>query len=246
MLSIDSIETRIGATPVHRGVSVEVGEGEIVAILGSNGAGKTSLLRAVMGLLPLRGGRITLRGRDISQLPPHERNRRGLGYVPEGRRIFGSMSVRENLELGGYGLDPSPAEMAKSTLEMFRRFPILEEKASALGSVLSGGQQQMLAIARALMSNPKLLLLDEPSLGLAPQMVLAVRDTIRSLQRERGLSVLIVEQNAGLALSVADRVDLMARGAIVDSGTRDRLAESPSLRALFLGQAEAEASEVEP
>ena len=245
MLSIDSIETRIGASPVHRGVSVDVANGEVVAILGSNGAGKTSLLRAVMGLLPLRAGRITLGGRDISKLPPHERNRRGLGYVPEGRRIFGSMTVRENLELGAYGADPSPTGMLASTREMFRRFPILEEKATAAGSVLSGGQQQMLAIARALMSNPKLLLLDEPSLGLAPQMVLAVRDTIRTLQREQSLSVLLVEQNAGLALSVADRVYLMARGTIVDVGTPDRLAESPALRALYLGHDEAEMDEVE-
>ncbi len=243
MLSIDAIETRIGASPVHRGVSVDVGDGEVVAILGSNGAGKTSLLRAVMGLLPLRGGRIVLAGSDIGTLPPHERNRRGLGYVPEGRRIFGSMTVRENLELGAYGVDPAPAEMAASTSAMFARFPILEEKAAAAGSTLSGGQQQMLAIARALMSKPKLLLLDEPSLGLAPQMVLAVRDTIRTLQREHGLSVLLVEQNAGLALSVADRVYLMARGAIVDVGTPDRLAESPELRALYLGHADAEASE---
>ena len=246
MLSIDAIETRIGASPVHRGVTIEVGDGEVVAILGSNGAGKTSLLRAVMGLLPLRAGRIALEGRDISALPPHERNRRGLGYVPEGRRIFGPMTVRENLELGAYGVGPSPAEMAASTLAMFRRFPILEEKASAAGSTLSGGQQQMLAIARALMSNPKLLLLDEPSLGLAPQMVLAVRDTIRTLQRDQRLSVLLVEQNAGLALSVADRVYLMARSAIVDVGTPDRLAESPALRALYLGHAESEAGEVAP
>ncbi len=240
MLSIDAIDTRIGASTVHRGVSIEVGAGEVVAILGSNGAGKTSLLRAVMGLLPLHAGRIKLEDRDISEMPPHARNRLGLGYVPEGRRIFGPMTVRENLEIGAYGVDPSPAAMAASTQAMFHRFPILEEKASAAGSTLSGGQQQMLAIARALMSNPKLLLLDEPSLGLAPQMVLAVRDTIRMLQREQQLSVLLVEQNAGLALSVADRVYLMARGAIVDVGTPDRLADSPELRALYLGHAETE------
>jgi len=191
-----------------------------------------------MGLLPLRAGRVVLAGIDIGALPPHERNRRGLGYVPEGRRIFGAMTVRENLELGAYGLAPSPADMSASTLAMFRRFPILEEREAAAGSTLSGGQQQMLAIARALMSKPKLLLLDEPSLGLAPQMVLAVRDAIRTLQRDHGLSVLLVEQNAGLALSVADRVYLMARGAIVDAGTPDRLAESPELRALYLGHAD--------
>jgi branched-chain amino acid transport system ATP-binding protein len=239
MLTINGMCTRIGATPVHHDVSIEVGDAEIVVILGSNGAGKTSLLRATMGLLPLISGSVTLAGDDITALPPHARNRRGLGYVPEGRRIFGPMSVRENLEIGAYALNPSMAEMDAEVEANFNRFPILREKASDPGSTLSGGQQQMLAMGRALMSRPKLLLLDEPSLGLAPQMVRAVHDTIKMVQRTQQMAVLLVEQNAGLALAVADRVYLMARGSIVAQGTPAELADSDVLRSVYLGQAEA-------
>src|SRR4051794_25459395 len=215
MLSLEHLHTRIGASPVHRDVSITVAEGEVVAILGSNGAGKTSLLRATMGLLPLVSGTIMWDGIDVSRRPAHVRNRLGLAYVPEGRRIFGDMTVLENLEIGSYGIDPSREELSSSVQSMYRRFPVLEERADAAGRTLSGGQQQMLAIARALMSRPRLLLLDEPSLGLAPQMVRVVHDTVQALKRDETLSVLLVEQNAGLALAVADRVYLMARGAIV-------------------------------
>jgi branched-chain amino acid transport system ATP-binding protein len=245
MLSIENIHTRIGATPIHRGVSIQVDSGEVVAILGSNGAGKTSLLRATIGLLALASGKIMLDGDDISRLPAHLRNRRGLAYAPEGRRIFGSMTVRENLELGAYGLNPSPAAMNAAVESMYGRFPILREKATAPGSTLSGGQQQMLAIGRALMSRPRLLLLDEPSLGLAPQMVRGVHDTIRMVQREEEAAVLLVEQNAGLALAVADRVYLMARGQIVAHGTPSQLAEGDALHTLYLGSASPELEKME-
>jgi len=241
MLSIKTIHTRIGASPIHRGVSIEVGPGEVVAILGSNGAGKTSLLRAVMGLLPLTSGAIGLDGQDISRLAPHARNLRGLAYAPEGRRIFGAMTVRENLELGAYGVDLSPAKMQGAIDKMYAKFPVLRERADADGSTLSGGQQQMLAIGRALMSSPRFLLLDEPSLGLAPQMVRVVHDTIHRLRQEQETAVLLVEQNAGLALSVADRVYLMTRGEIVAEGTPAELAGSESLRELYLGHVEARA-----
>lgn len=237
-LSLEGIHTRIGASPIHHGVSLAVEPGEVVAILGSNGAGKTTGLRAIMGLLPLSAGRIMLDGQDISRLPPHERNARGLAFSPEGRRIFGPMTVRENLELGAYGIGLSPGELAASVEAMYAKFPVLREKTSADGGTLSGGQQQMLAIARALMSRPRFLLLDEPSLGLAPQMVRAVHDTIRMVRQDSRTAVLLVEQNAGLALSVADRLYLMARGEIVAQGTPAELRGSPALRRIYLGETE--------
>ena len=241
MLAINGLNTRIGSTPVHHDVSIGVAAGEVVVILGSNGAGKTSLLRATMGLLPPLSGSVVFDGVDVSSVPAHERNRRGLGYVPEGRRIFGPMTVRENLEIGAYGINPSKAAIHAGLEANYRRFPVLREKADAPGSTLSGGQQQMLAIGRALMCGPKLLLLDEPSLGLAPQMVRAVHDTIKMLQREQQMAVLLVEQNAGLALAVADRVYLMARGVIVAQGTPAELEGSDVLKAVYLGHADATA-----
>lgn len=237
-LLVDDIHTRIGVTPVHRGVSITVAERETVAVLGSNGAGKTSLLRAIMGLLPLAVGSIVLLGSDISRASPHARNILGLGYVPEGRRVFATMTVKENLELGAYGRAPDISDMEDSIEEMFVQFPILREKSGAPAESLSGGQQQMLAIARALMSRPRVLLLDEPSLGLAPQIVLAVRDTIRHLAQKTQTAVLLVEQNSGLALSVADRVYLMSRGTIIDEGTPAHVERGDALRSLYLGDAE--------
>jgi branched-chain amino acid transport system ATP-binding protein len=242
-LLVDNIRTRIGVTPVHRGVSIAVAECETVAILGSNGAGKTSLLRAIMGLLPLADGSIVLFGRNISRALPHTRNILGLGYVPEGRRVFATMTVRENLELGAYGRAPDAPDMQDSIEEMFAQFPILREKADAPADSLSGGQQQMLAIARALMSRPRVLLLDEPSLGLAPQIVLAVRDTIRHLPQKAQTAVLLVEQNAGLALSVADRVYLMSRGTIIDEGTPAYVEQGDALRLLYLGDSETKSAD---
>ncbi len=243
MLRIESIWTRIGATPVHRDVSVRVGHGEIVAILGSNGAGKTSLLRATMGLLPISAGEIAFDGVRLGSAKPHSRNRAGIGYVPEGRRIFGPMTVRENLEIGCYGAALSAADTAARVAEMYSRYPVLQQKADDPGGTLSGGQQQMLAIARALMSKPRLLLLDEPSLGLAPQMVRGVHDTIRSLKQDQEISVLLVEQNAGLALAVADRVYLMSGGEIVSEGTPEELEGSDDVLALYLGHGESESGD---
>lgn len=234
-LLVNSIRTRIGATPIHQGVSIAVAERETVAILGSNGAGKTSMLRAIMGLLPLSDGSIWLFGTDISRKAPHARNILGLGYVPEGRRVFAPMTVRENLELGAYGRALTGHALQASAEELYERFPVLRKKADALAGSLSGGEQQMLAIARAMMSQPRLLLLDEPSLGLAPQIVVSVRDVIRDLAEKTDTAVLLVEQNAGLALSVADRVYLMARGSIVDEGTPAQLQEGEALRTLYLG-----------
>jgi branched-chain amino acid transport system ATP-binding protein len=239
-LLVDRIRTRIGVTPVHQGVSISVAERETVAILGSIGAGKTSLLRAIMGLLPLSEGSISLFGADISNEAPHTRNILGLGYVPEGRRVFAPMTVRENLELGAYGRATKGDALQNSIEQMFSRFPVLREKAEATAGSLSGGEQQMLAIARALMSQPRILLLDEPSLGLAPQIVVTVRNVIRDLAQKTDTAVLLVEQNAGLALSVADRVYLMARGTIVDEGTPAQLEQGDILRSLYLGEVGAE------
>jgi branched-chain amino acid transport system ATP-binding protein len=234
MLSIENIHTRIGASPVHRGVSIEIGAGEVVAILGSNGAGKTSLLRATIGLLPLVSGRIMFDGQDLSRLPPHVRNRRGLAYAPEGRRIFGPMTVRENLELGAYGLNPSKAELDAGVQAMYGRFAILKEKAADAGSTLSGGQQQMLAIGRALMSRPRLLLLDEPSLGLAPSIVLDMFNVIREIHAD-GMAILLVEQNITMAMEAAQRAAIIEEGRIAAMGTPQELLARPELRRVYLG-----------
>jgi len=234
LLEVDCVETAYGAITVNRDVSLVAAEGEVVTILGPNGAGKTTLLRAICGLLRPRRGHIRLEGADVAGLPADRLARLGIVMVPEGRRIFAAMTVRENLRLGAYArADRSGVDADIALMQSF--FRILDQKGEAKGGALSGGQQQMLAIARGLMARPRLLLLDEPSLGLSPLMVKEVRGVIGEIRRRFGTTILLVEQNAGLAMAVAERAYLMNNGRIVQSGPIEALRDSASVRDLYLG-----------
>lgn len=234
LLRVAELQTAYGASRVHRGVTMEVGEGEIVTILGPNGAGKTTMLHAIAGLLRPSAGTIELDGQDVTNRSADWMARHGVVLVPEGRKIFTGMTVLENLQLGGYVRgDSSPVQDDIKVMEA--HFPILAERRHAAGTDLSGGQQQMLAIARGLMARPRILLLDEPSLGLSPLLVKEVRDIIRNIRDEFNAAVLLVEQNAALALSVAERGYLMQTGEIVASGTIDELRDLSIMRELYLG-----------
>ncbi len=214
-LAIDGLTVRFGEAPALAGVSLAVDPGEVVAVLGRNGAGKSTLLKAVIGLVPASAGRIALSGRDISRLSVERRAHAGLGYVPEGRRVFPAMSVRDNLLAGARG----PAAAGRDRLErVLALLPALAEKATARAWTLSGGQQQMLAIGRALMTGPKVLLLDEPSLGLAPGLAAEIMAHVAAIARA-GAAVLLVEQNASAALAVADRGLILDLGRVVAAGS---------------------------
>jgi branched-chain amino acid transport system ATP-binding protein len=219
---------------VNRGVSIEVDKGEIVTIIGSNGAGKSTLLTTIAGLKRPKSGTISLLGEDVTGIYADGIARRGAVLVPEGRRIFPDLTVRDNLRLGGYSrTDSEGVERDIAAMETF--FPILAEKREAKGSALSGGQQQMLAIARGLMAKPKILILDEPSLGLAPIIVHEVRSIILSVRDKFGAAVLLVEQNASLALAVADRGYIMQNGRIVAAGAIEELRSLDLVRETYLG-----------
>jgi branched-chain amino acid transport system ATP-binding protein len=234
LLRVENLETAYGPIMVNRGVSVSVGNSEIATILGPNGAGKTTLLRAIAGLLRPRAGRIFLDERDVTRTPADRMASRGVVMVPEGRRIFAGMTVRENLRLGAYArTDREAVEADIQRMETY--FSILATKRDAKGGELSGGQQQMLAIARGLMARPRVLLLDEPSLGLSPLMVGEVRSVIADVRRSFGAAVLLVEQNAGLALAVAERGYVMQSGLIVAQGSIAELKDSRLMRDLYLG-----------
>jgi len=234
LLSVQDLHVAYGKVEVLHGVSLEVADGEIVALLGSNGAGKTTTLRTLSGLVRLRQGRILLGGEDIARLPAHRVVASGLGHVPEGRHIFGPLSVEENLRLGGYLLRHDPAEVEKRVHASYALFPRLAERRHQLAGTLSGGEQQMLAIARALMLEPRLLVLDEPSMGLAPKLVLAIFAIIQQI-RAKGTAVLLVEQNARQALRIADRAYVLESGHIALSGAASALAADPRVRAAYLG-----------
>jgi len=236
LLAVSSVSTGYGGTVVNRNVSLDLGPGEIVTILGPNGAGKSTLLKTIAGLVKPRGGSIAFDGTDVTGLPPDVMAARGVVLVPEGRRIFADMSVEENLRLGGYARRDTAAVEADVNL-MERTFPILAEKRAQRGGSLSGGQQQMLAIARGLMARPRVLMLDEPSLGLSPLMVKEIKAIILSIGQRFGASVLLVEQNAGLALSLANRGYLMQTGRIVTSGPIAELRDVGLMRDLYLGAA---------
>jgi branched-chain amino acid transport system ATP-binding protein len=214
-------------------VSLEVGPGEIASLVGANGAGKTTLMRAISGILPIAAGQIHFEGRPIQGLRPAEIVRRGVVQVPEGRRIFPELTVRENLLVGGS--NPAVRRRRAGTLEeVFALFPILRERAGQLGGTLSGGEQQMLAIGRGLMARPRLLLLDEPSLGLAPMMVVTLFDVIRRVNGA-GVTVLLVEQNVAQALRLATRGYVLENGRVTLSGPAGRLLETPEIRRAYLG-----------
>jgi branched-chain amino acid transport system ATP-binding protein len=250
MLKVDSVSAAYGSLTVLREVSLSVNDGEIVTIIGANGAGKTTLLNAVAGVVPLKSGGVWLDDTKLSGLSPHDTVRLGLGYVPEGRQIFGAMSVMDNLTMGAYALCATsflgPLAYARwflrrsnvqSNLEsVFRLFPILRERRGQRAGSLSGGEQQMLAIGRALMSSPRMLLLDEPSLGLAPTLV---RDILKLLARLRdeGFTILLIEQDASAALKIADRGYVMERGRITIEGTARELLGDDRVRQAYLGKA---------
>ncbi len=233
MLKIDNIHVYYGAIHAIKGISLEVREGEIVTLIGANGAGKSTTLRTVSGLLKPKSGKISFLGKDIAGKAAHEIVREGISQVPEGRRIFAEMSVLENLEMGAF--IRKDADGIREDMEMvFRRFPRLEERKDQLAGTLSGGEQQMLAMGRALMSRPKLLLLDEPSMGLAPLLIREIFSIIEDINRA-GTTILLVEQNANMALSIADRAYVLETGRITLSGDGEKLAASEDVRKAYLG-----------
>jgi branched-chain amino acid transport system ATP-binding protein len=233
MLELSLVRAAYGKVEALRGVSLEVRAGELVTLLGSNGAGKTSTLKVISGLLRPTAGRIILDGEEIQRFAPREVLRRGIAHCPEGRRVFPYMTVRENLELGAY--TRTDARAVRQDFErVFAHFPILAERLPQAAGTLSGGEQQMLAIGRALMARPRLLLLDEPSLGLAPALVETTFGIIREI-RQHGVTVLMVEQNAYLALRLADRAYVMESGQIALTGTADELGENEHVRRVYLG-----------
>jgi phenylacetate-CoA ligase len=234
LLRIDHLTVHYGAAQALFGVDLVVGAGETVALVGANGAGKTSLLKAVMGLAPPSGGRIYLDGADVTGHSPAAMAAAGVALCPEGREMFGDLTVRENLELGALALHVGRAEMARRLEEVFSRFPLLKDRAGQRTSTLSGGEQQMAAMGRALMARPRLLLLDEPSLGLAPLITDAIFDIIKQLTRA-GVTILLVEQNAARALTASRAAYLLANGRIVGQGRSDQLLLDPELRRAFLG-----------
>lgn len=234
MLEVQSLTAGYGSVDVLHQISLHVDAGEIVAVLGANGAGKSTLLRTLVGLLHPRLGSVRFEGQGIDREPPENILRRGVALVPEGRRIFVGLTVLENLLMGAY-LEPRRAVIEERCSDIYKRFPVLEERRHQLGETLSGGEQQQLAIARALMSQPRMLLLDEPSLGLAPGLVHTVMGLLRDL-REDGLTVLLVEQNVQEALKVADRVYVMASGTIQIEGDAAELkAGGLELERAYLG-----------
>ena len=232
LLSITGVESYYGSIAALKGVDVHVNDGEIVALIGANGAGKSTLMMTIFGEPRARRGRIVFNGRDITNLPSHEIARLGVAQSPEGRRIFARMSVWENLQMGASLGDP--ANFRADLDRIFAIFPRLKERMHQRGGTLSGGEQQMLAIARALMTRPRLLLLDEPSLGLAPIVVKLIFDVIRDLNREQGLTVFLVEQNAYHALELAHRAYVMVNGLVTLEGAGRELLARPEVRAAYL------------
>lgn len=231
-LDVRELTARYGTVLAVRGVSLEVGKGEIVALLGANGAGKTTTLACIAGLHESRSGRIRFDGRDLSRLSPERVLRRGISLTPEGRRLFSTLTVEENLLLGGAARGRRDRN---DYAELLALFPILRERLHLRAALLSGGEQQQLAIARSLMSKPRLLLLDEPTLGLAPRLVRLVFDLIGRLRDEQGLSVLLVEQNVHQALELCDRAYVMRTGQIEAAGTPDELRRSGEVQTAYLG-----------
>ena len=232
MLQLAGVHAHYGHIHALKGIDVDVQVGEIVTLIGANGAGKSTLLMSLFGQPRASGGRIIFDGEDITRLPTHAISRRGISLVPEGRRIFQRMTVMENLQMGAVLADPT--NLVVDLKRMFALFPILEERCEQRAGTLSGGEQQMLAIARALMARPKLLLLDEPSLGLAPLYIKKIFQIIRELNRDHGMTILLIEQNAHHALRAAHRGYVLQHGQIILAGTGKELLASPEVRAAYL------------
>ncbi len=231
MLKVNDINVYYGNIHALKGISLEVHENEIVALIGANGAGKSTTLKTISGLMHSKTGSITLMNEDISHAEAHKLVSKGLAHVPEGRRIFLHMTVLENLEMGAY---TQPGYVKEGIADVFERFPRLKHRKNQIAGTLSGGEQQMLAMGRALMSKPKLLMLDEPSMGLAPILVQQIFDIIKELH-EAGTTILLVEQNAEMALRIADRAYVLESGRITLSGTGAELAQSDSVKKAYLG-----------
>ena len=234
MLKLDNINLYYGVIHALKDISLEVKQGEIVTLIGANGAGKTSTLRAISGLQPLKSGTVTFKGSPLNKIPAHKIVSLGLSHVPEGRRVFPELSVMENLELGAY-LRKDKSEIKKDMEMVFKKFPRLKEREKQSAGTLSGGEQQMLAIGRALMNRPEMLILDEPSMGLAPLVVKEIFDIIVEINKS-GTTILLVEQNANTALAIADRAYVLETGKIVNSGNANDLLNDDSIKSAYLGE----------
>lgn len=234
LLEVSDLKVYYGVIQAIKGISFEVNQGEVVALIGANGAGKTTTLHTVSGLLPAKEGKIIFDGKDISKVPAHKIVSMGMAHVPEGRRIFQELSVLENLKLGAY-TRKNKAEIAESIEMVYDKFPRLKERKNQVAGTLSGGEQQMLAMGRALMSKPKIIVMDEPSMGLSPIFVSNIFDIIQTI-RETGTTVLLVEQNAKKALSIADRAYVLETGKISLSGKASDLINDASVKKAYLGE----------
>ena len=234
MLEVKDLEVYYGVIQAIKGISFHVDKGEVIALIGANGAGKTTTLHTVTGLLSPKAGQVMFEGRDITKVPAHKIVSMGMAHVPEGRRVFAELSVYENLKMGAY-TRKNKSEIEESLKNVYKRFPRLEERKNQMAGTLSGGEQQMLAMGRALMSRPKIILMDEPSMGLSPIMVNEIFDIIRSVS-ESGTTVLLVEQNAKKALAIADRAYVLETGKIVLEGKASDLLENDSIKKAYLGE----------
>jgi branched-chain amino acid transport system ATP-binding protein len=242
LLEIEDVHVHYGKIAALKGITIQVGQGEIVSLIGANGAGKTTTLKTISGLRPLSAGRVVFDGRDISRMPGHKRVLAGIGQAPEGRGIFPGMSVEDNLFMGAYS---RKGDLTKDLKQVYELFPRLAERRSQPGGTMSGGEQQMLAIGRALMTDPKVLMLDEPSMGLAPMLVQQIFSIVAEINR-RGTTVLLVEQNAQQALQLAHRAYVLETGAIVKSAPAAELLDDPQVRAAYLGGDLGDAAQAAP
>lgn len=234
ILKVENLSVSYGNIKALKGINLRVEEGEVVSLIGANGAGKTTTLQTISGLLPVGDGDIFFNGKSIKKEKSYKITREGLAQVPEGRRVFQGLSVEDNLRLGSHSVDRSPEDLKKELDKIYKLFPVLKERKGQKAGTLSGGEQQMLAMGRALLTNPKVLLLDEPSMGLSPLFVDKIFDTIRILKKE-GRTILLVEQNANLALDVADRAYVLETGKIVKEGRAADLKTDPDVKAAYLG-----------
>ena len=234
ILEVKDLQVYYGVIQALKGISFEVNQGEIIALIGANGAGKTTTLQTITGMIPSKGGSIIYDGQDITRMPGYKLVPMGIAHVPEGRRVFAEMSVLQNLKLGAYTRS-NKNEIEETIKMIYERFPRLEERKNQMAGTLSGGEQQMLAMGRALMSRPKLLMLDEPSLGLAPLVVQGIFDIIRTVN-EQGVTVLLIEQNANMALKIADYAYVLETGNITKSGTGAELLADESIKEAYLGK----------
>lgn len=234
MLTVENLNVFYGNIHAVKGVSLKVNEGEIVCLIGANGAGKTTTLQTISGLLPMKEGSVKFYDKEISKVKAHNITRMGIAQVPEGRRVFKGLSVLDNLKLGAYAIKYTKEELNQSIQKVYERFPRMEERKNQLAGTLSGGEQQMLAMGRAMMTKPKLILLDEPSMGLSPLFVDEIFDVIKTM-KEEGTTILLVEQNANIALSISDRAYVLETGKIVKEGSAKELLEDSSVKEAYLG-----------